>query len=87
MKKLYKSENNKVISGVFGGLGDYYNIDPTILRLGFIIVVIVSGILPGIIAYIIAIFIVPQKPKIHRMEHSEKQESKPKEKKEETKSE
>lgn len=62
MKKLYKSDTNKTVSGVLGGLGEYYDIDPTLLRLGFIVLTIVTGIFPCIIAYIIAAIIVPDKP-------------------------
>ena len=62
-KKLYKSNTNKVLSGVIGGLGEYLDMDPTILRLIYIVIAIVTGIAPAIIAYIIAYFIVPDKPK------------------------
>ncbi|MFA7216878.1 MAG: PspC domain-containing protein [Candidatus Paceibacterota bacterium] len=61
-KKLYKSKTNKVISGVVGGLGEYFDTDPVILRLGYLIIVIATGVIPGIFAYIIASMIVPEKP-------------------------
>ncbi len=76
MRILYKSENNRVLSGVLGGLGEYYNVDPTILRLGFLIIVLMSGLFPGVIAYIIAVFIVPSRPVVHHMHHTEKHEQK-----------
>lgn len=76
MRILYKSDKNKVLSGVLGGLGEYYNVDPTILRLGFLIIVLMSGLFPGVIAYIIAVFIVPSKPVVHHMHHTEKHEHK-----------
>lgn len=87
MKKLYKSNTNFVLSGVLGGLGEYYDVDPTLLRLGFIILVLVTGGFPGIIAYIIAAVIVPNKPNTVHMHHTEKQEPKAEEKKEESKTE
>ena len=62
MKKLYKSKNDRIISGVIGGLGEYYEKDPTILRLAYVVLVILTGVFPGIIAYIIAAIIVPEKP-------------------------
>ncbi len=62
MKKLYKSKENKVLTGVIGGLGEYYQIDPTILRVIFIILVLVTGVILGILAYIIASLIIPEKP-------------------------
>lgn len=59
MKKLYRS-NNKIIAGVCGGLGDYLNLDPTIIRIIWVLVTIFSLGL-GIIAYIICWLIIPQK--------------------------
>ena len=84
MRILYKSNKNKVVSGVLGGLGEYYDIDPTILRLGFLIIVIMSGLFPGVIAYIIAVFIVPNRPVVHHMHHTEKHEHKQEEPKKES---
>ncbi len=63
MKKLHKSEKNKVLSGVLGGIGEYYDIDPTIVRLVFIVIAIVSHIFPAILAYGLAVLIVPKAPK------------------------
>ena len=56
-KRLYRSDENKVICGVCGGLGEYFNIDPTIVRLLWAILVF-SG--PGIFAYIVAAIIMPK---------------------------
>ena len=57
-KRLYRSDENKVICGVCGGLGEYFNIDPTIVRLLWAILVF-SG--PGILAYIVAAIIMPRR--------------------------
>lgn len=65
-KRLYRSEKNKIFAGICGGLGEYFAVDPTALRLGWLLIVIFSGIFPGIIAYIIAIFIIPLHPSAHR---------------------
>ena len=59
MKKLYRS-NKKVIAGVCGGLGEYFNIDPTIVRVLWILITIFSMGL-GIIAYIVCWIIIPEK--------------------------
>lgn len=59
-KKLYRSEVGKMITGVCAGIGEYFNIDPTIVRLGFIIFGCMGG--SGIIAYILASVIIPVKP-------------------------
>lgn len=60
MKKLYRSETNKVFSGIVGGLGEYSNTDPVILRLVWLIVVIFTGVFPGVIAYLLALLVVPR---------------------------
>ncbi|TEU01778.1 PspC domain-containing protein [Candidatus Woesebacteria bacterium] len=60
-KKFYRSSKNKVLAGIFGGLGEYFDVDPTILRLGWLLVFVSTGIFPGLLAYIIAILIVPIK--------------------------
>lgn len=61
MKQLYKSETNKVWKGVLGGFGEYFDIDPTLLRVLFAVFVLATGFFPGVIAYIIATFLMPVK--------------------------
>lgn len=61
-KRLYCSTKNKVVAGIFGGIGDYFDVDPVILRLGYVLLTAISGFLPCIVAYIIAMFVVPKKP-------------------------
>lgn len=57
-KRLYKSSTNRVLCGVCGGIGEYFNIDPTIIRLIF--VVFVFGVGSGLLAYIVAAIIMPE---------------------------
>ena len=59
-KKLYKIEEGKKIDGVCGGIAEYFNIDPTIVRLAWAIFCICGG--SGILAYIICALIMPRKP-------------------------
>ena len=59
-KRLYKSTENKMISGVCGGIDEYFGIDPTLVRLGWVLFCALGG--SGIIAYIIAAIIIPRKP-------------------------
>ena len=60
---LVRSSTDRRIAGVCGGLADYFNIDPTIVRVAWMIVSIVPGaIVFGIIAYLVAWFIIPQAP-------------------------
>jgi len=60
-KKLYKSNTDKVFSGVFGGLGEYLHFDATILRIAYVFITAFSGFFPGIVAYIVAALIIPHK--------------------------
>ncbi|MBS3811220.1 MAG: PspC domain-containing protein [Halanaerobiales bacterium] len=59
-KKIYRSQKNKVIGGVCGGIGEYFDIDPVLIRLIFIILFFSLGI--GFLGYIIAWIIIPEKP-------------------------
>ena len=61
MKKLYKSKENKVVAGVVGGIGEYFNVDPVILRLAWLLVLVFTAVVPGIIIYLVATMIVPKK--------------------------
>ena len=61
MKKLYRSEKNKVFAGIVGGLGEYMSVDPILLRLIWVFIVLITGIVPGVIAYLIAILVMPKK--------------------------
>ena len=58
-KKLYRNTGNKMIAGVCSGLAEYLNIDPTIVRLIWALIAL-SG--AGVIAYLIAALIIPEKP-------------------------
>lgn len=65
-QKIYKSRSDRMIFGVCGGLGRYFDVDPTILRLGWVAITIFSGILPGVVIYIIALIIMPKEPEGER---------------------
>ena len=59
-KKIYRSKKDSIIGGVCGGIAEYFEIDPTLVRLLAILIVFVGGV--GIIAYIVAWIIIPQNP-------------------------
>lgn len=61
MKKLYRSTTDKKIAGVCGGLAEYFNLDPTLVRVGAL-VLLLPGWLPGFIPYVILWIAVPEKP-------------------------
>ena len=65
MRKLYRSRSNKKVAGVLGGLGNYFNIDPTIIRLLFLVIFFITAIFPLLIAYIIAAIVIPIEPASH----------------------
>lgn len=60
-KHLFRSTENKIFGGVIGGLAEYLNIDPTFLRVIWTFFLIVSGVVPALIIYIIWLIIVPVK--------------------------
>ena len=59
-KKLYKSNQNKMLDGVCGGIAEYFGIDPTVVRLIWALFSLMVGC--GILAYIIAAVIIPRNP-------------------------
>ncbi|MCO6062087.1 PspC domain-containing protein, partial [Pseudomonas sp. MOB-449] len=59
MNKLYRSEKNKKIAGVIGGLAEYFNWDASLLRVITVILAIMTSVFPVLLIYIIWIFIVP----------------------------
>lgn len=61
-KKLYRSNTNKTFAGVIGGFSEYFNVDATILRVIFLFFLLLTGIFPLVIFYILAIFIMPLPP-------------------------
>jgi len=62
MKKLYLSESNRKIGGVCAGIAEYFDKDPTVIRIAFVILAILTHGL-GIIAYCIMWLIIPKNPK------------------------
>jgi phage shock protein C len=58
-KKLYRSKKNRKIWGVCGGLAEYFDIDPTLLRVLAVVSIFISGL--GLIAYIVMRIVVPER--------------------------
>ena len=59
-KKLYKSSKNKMIDGVCAGVAEYFNIDPTLVRIGLVLFSAMGG--AGILAYVIMMVVMPRNP-------------------------
>lgn len=74
MKKLYRSNTDKVIAGVLGGFAEYINVDPTVVRLGYVLITLFSCF-AGILFYVIAWIIIPVNVS-HKSEHSHKESEK-----------
>lgn len=73
-KRLYRSEDNKIMFGIMGGFGEYFDIDPTILRAIYIVVSVFTAIFPGIIAYILMAMVVPKHPDVIKAEMRQAEE-------------
>ena len=57
-RKLTRSRD-KMIAGVCGGIAEYFQLDPTLVRVGYVLVSIISAAFPGLLAYIILMFVMP----------------------------
>ena len=60
MKKVYRSQTDRKIAGVCGGIAEYFNIDPTLVRLLWVLFVLLGG--SGVLAYIICALVIPEGP-------------------------
>ena len=60
MKRLYRSKTNRIIAGVCSGIAEYFDIDPTLIRLLWLLFSLGGG--AGVLAYIIAWIIIPEEP-------------------------
>ena len=59
---LGRSRHNRMIAGVVGGLAEYFGLDPTLLRVIYVLVSIFSAAFPGILVYILFWILVPEEP-------------------------
>lgn len=60
MTRLYRSQTNRKIAGVCGGIGELMDVDPTIVRLVVVVLALMTGVVPMLIGYLIAWWIVPE---------------------------
>ena len=63
MKKLYRS-SNRIIAGVCGGIADYFDFDPTLIRVIYLVLSLFSAAFPGVLLYIILMLMIPNYDKI-----------------------
>jgi phage shock protein C len=59
-RALRRSRTNRMIAGVVGGLAQYWSIDPTLARVGFVVLSVISAAFPGILVYVILWLIIPE---------------------------
>jgi phage shock protein PspC (stress-responsive transcriptional regulator) len=62
MRRLYLSQTDRKIAGLCGGIAETYDFDPAVVRLLFLFVDLITGILPLLVVYIVAWIIVPPRP-------------------------
>jgi len=67
-KKLYRSREHHVVMGLCGGMATYLDVDPNLVRLIYMAATVLTGVLPGIFAYVLGVFIIPIEPSITRAE-------------------
>ena len=59
-RPLHRSTKNRMIAGVLGGLAEYFDLDPTLVRAGYVVASIISVAFPGILVYIVLWMVVPE---------------------------
>ncbi len=59
-KKLYRSKSNRMLVGVCGGVAEYFNIDPTVVRVIWAVTSLFA--FAGVVAYVVCAFVIPEKP-------------------------
>lgn len=61
-KKLYRSETNKQIAGVCAGLAEYFDVDVTLVRIAFVVMMLMGG--PGFLIYLVLWFVMPEESQV-----------------------
>jgi phage shock protein C len=59
-RKLTRSTNNRMIAGVCAGIAEYLHVDPTVVRIAYSLLALVTGIVPGAVVYLVLMFVMPQ---------------------------
>ena len=68
MKKLHLSQTDKKLLGVAGGVAETFDVDPTVVRLAFIFLALITAVVPALITYFIAWMIIPESQTMTRVE-------------------
>jgi len=60
-RRLFRSNSDRIIGGVLGGIGEYLDIDPVAIRVIYILLAFMTGVFPMVLAYIVLLFVIPRK--------------------------
>lgn len=71
-KRLYRSKRERVVAGVCGGIAEYIDVDPTLIRIAWVVFILMGG--AGLLAYFIAMIIIPENPKERSPEQKKEKE-------------
>lgn len=66
MKRLYKSSTDKKLDGVCAGVAEYLEVDPTLIRLIYVLLTMFTAVIPGLFAYIILALIIPRESEVKK---------------------
>ena len=58
-RRLTRSRQHKIIAGVLGGIAEYLEVDPTVVRVVYVVASVFSALFPGLLAYVILAFLIP----------------------------
>lgn len=64
MKKIYRLSRKKKVAGICAGISDMFSLDPTVVRLAFIFVTVITGIWPLVITYLVGWYLIPDKDQL-----------------------
>jgi phage shock protein C len=62
VKRLYRSRSERMVAGVCGGLAEYFKVDPTMMRLLFVLAAFLTGFIPALLFYLVVMVLVPEAP-------------------------
>jgi phage shock protein C len=63
-KKLYRSRHERMIGGLAGGIGEYFGVDPVVVRVALLLLAVFTAFVPMMIGYVLMLMIVPQEPEM-----------------------
>lgn len=64
MKRIYRSRKNRLIAGICGGISEMLEVDPTLVRLAFVLAALITAVVPFVVTYMIAWFIIPNEEEV-----------------------